>query len=228
MRVRGVVFDLDGTLVDNMALHTEAFAGFMGRHGLPPLDEAQRVRLDGKRNVEIFPVLFGRELPAEELRAYAEEKEGLYRELSRGRLAPLAGLGRLLDLLVSRGLPVAIATSGPAPNVQHTLLETGLAERFSVVVRGDQVPRGKPFPDIFLAAAELLGVEPGRCLAFEDSPAGVEAARAAGMSCVAVATSFSAEVFAAAGLAPDHVVADYESFLDGPGRGLLEAEGIAG
>jgi HAD superfamily hydrolase (TIGR01509 family) len=219
--VRGAVFDLDGTLVDNMALHAQAFAAFMSRHALPPLDAGGRARLDGKRNADIFPDLFGRALPIEELRAYAEEKESLYRELSRGRLSPLAGLERLLEHLVARGIPFAVATSGPAENVRHTLAETGLAARLAVVVRGDQVPRGKPHPDIFLAAAERLGVGPSECLAFEDSPMGVAAARAAGMTCVAITTSFSAEAFQTAGVVPDALVADFDAFLAGPGRRLL-------
>lgn len=222
MSVRGVVFDLDGTLVDNMALHAQAFAAFMSRHALPPLDAGGRARLDGKRNADIFPDLFGRILPVEELRAYAEEKESLYRELSRGRLSPLAGLERLLEHLVVRGIPFAVATSGPAENVRHTLAETGLAARLALVVRGDQVPRGKPHPDIFLAAAERLGVGPSECLAFEDSPMGVTAARAAGMTCVALTTSFAAEAFQTAGVVPDALVADFDAFLFGPGRRLLD------
>jgi len=216
MKARGVVFDLDGTLVDNMALHAEAFARFMTRRGLPPLDEAQRARLDGKRNTDIFPDLLGRELPREELRAVSDEKESLYRELSRGRLAPLAGLDRLLAILAANGIPVAVATSGPAENVRHTLAELGLAEQVTVIVRGDQVPRGKPHPDIFLAAADRIGVPPGECVAFEDSPMGVAAARAAGMVCIAISTSFSDEAFRAAGAAPDHVLPDFEAFLSGP------------
>ena len=88
-------------------------------------------------------------------------------------------------------------------------------------MRGDEVPRGKPHPDIFLAAAARLGVPPGECVAFEDSPAGVAAARAAGMVCVALSTSFSAEAFRAAGSAPDHVIADFEAFLSGPCRELM-------
>jgi beta-phosphoglucomutase len=216
MKARGVVFDLDGTLVDNMGLHAEAFAQFMTRRGLPPLDETQRARLDGKRNTDIFPDLLGRDLAREELRAVSDEKESLYRTLSRGRLAPLAGLDRLLAILAANGIPVAIATSGPAENVRHTLAELGLADRVTVVVRGDQVPRGKPHPDIFLAAADRIGVPPGECVAFEDSPMGVAAARAAGMSCVAISTSFSDEAFRAAGVAPDHVLPDFEAFLSGP------------
>jgi beta-phosphoglucomutase family hydrolase len=216
MKARGAVFDLDGTLVDNMALHAEAFAEFMTRRGLPPLDETQRARLDGKRNTDIFPDLLGRELPREELRAVSEEKESLYRTLSRGRLAPLAGLPRLLEILAANGIPVAVATSGPADNVRHTLAELGLAERITVIVRGDEVPRGKPHPDIFLAAADRIGVPPAECVAFEDAPAGVAAARAAGMTCVALSTSFSAEAVRAAGVAPDHVLPDFDAFLSGP------------
>jgi beta-phosphoglucomutase len=215
--VRGVVFDLDGTLVDNMTLHTEAFAIFGRRHELPPFDADLRARLDGKRNADIFPVLFGRALTAEELREYADEKEGCYRELSRGRLKALSGLDRLLALLDARGIPCAVATSGPAENVEHTLRETGLARRLSVVVRGDEVLRGKPHPDIFVAAAARIGVDPRDCLAFEDSPAGVAGARAAGMVEVALTTSFSREQFLAAGVEADRIVADFDAFLAGFG-----------
>jgi beta-phosphoglucomutase len=218
MKARGVIFDLDGTLVDNMEIHKDAFALFMARRGLPPMDAAQRARLDGKRNTDIFPELLGRELPREELRALSAEKETLYCTLSRGRLRPLAGLERFLDLLGASGIPVAIATSGPAGNVRHTLEELGLADRVTVIVRGDQVPRGKPHPDVFLAAAERIGVPPAECLAFEDSPSGVAAARAAGMGCVALSTSFSAEAFRAAGVEPDLVVPDFDAFLRGPAR----------
>ena len=88
-RPRGVVFDLDGTLTDNMACHAEAFAFFLERHGLPKLTMAMRERIDGKRNAEIFPILFGREVTAEETRLFEDEKEGAYRELSRDRLHPI-------------------------------------------------------------------------------------------------------------------------------------------
>jgi beta-phosphoglucomutase len=221
MDFEGVVFDLDGTLVANMAIHARAFARFVQTHGLPPLDEAARARLDGKRNRDIFPVLFGRELDEAELIAYADEKETLYRELSAGRLSPLPGLVRLLDALQARSLPVAVATSAPPDNVRHTLRELGLGDRLSVVARSDEVARGKPHPDVFLLAARLIGVAPHRCLAFEDAPSGVAAARAAGMTCVAVLTTFTAEAFSQHGAAPDEAVADFEDFLAGPGAWLL-------
>jgi beta-phosphoglucomutase len=220
-RPAGVVFDIDGTLVDNMKLHAEAFVRFCSSHALPAFTAEMRARLDGKRNRDIFPVLFGRALSEEELRAFSSEKEGLYRQLSCGALAPLPGLVELLDRLDASGVPVALATSAPAENVHHTLHELGLTQRLTRVVRSDQVPRGKPHPDVFLEAARVIEADPTRCLAFEDAPMGVRAARAAGMRCVAVTTTFTREAFAAEGAVPDETVADFAEYLAGPGSWLL-------
>jgi HAD superfamily hydrolase (TIGR01509 family) len=212
-RPRAVIFDLDGTIVDNMALHAEAFAAFADRHGLPALTPADRARLDGRRNSEIFPVLFGRELPREEWLAYEDEKEGLYRQLSRGRLTVVAGLPLLLDRLGEARIAVALATSAPAANVAHTLGEIGLVAAFPTIVRGDQVAQGKPAPDVFLEVSRQLDVATGDCLVFEDAPMGITAARAAGMRVVALTTSFSAEQFDRHPDRPDLACPDYADFL---------------
>ena len=172
-----------------MPLHAEAFAVFALRHALPPLTEADRAKLDGRRNSEIFPVLFGREMPREEWLVYEHEKEGLYRDLSRGRLTVVAGLPALLERLASARVAVAPATSAPEANVAHTLGEVGLTAAFPIVVRGDQVRRGKPAPDVFIEAGRQLGVSSDGCVVFEDAPMGIAAARAAGMRVVALTTS---------------------------------------
>lgn len=213
IRPRAVVFDLDGTVVDNMALHAEAFARFAERHGLPPLTAEDRAKTDGRRNSEIFPLLFNREMTREEWLAHEEEKEGLYREVSRGRLTVVAGLSTLLDRAASHGMAVALATSAPALNVEHTLGEVGLTDRFPIVVRGDQVPRGKPAPDVFLEASRLLDVPCDGCLVFEDAPMGVTAARAAKMRVVGLTTTFSAEQFRALAEPPDLACRDFDEFL---------------
>ena len=209
---RAVIFDIDGTLVDNMHLHAEAFGVFAERHGLPPLTHEDRARLDGRRNSEIFPILFKRDVPREEWLAYEHEKEGLYRELSKGRLSPMKGLPELIDRLRADRIPMALATSAPKANVVHTLAELDLASAFPVIVRGDEVARGKPAPDVFIEAARRLGVDPADCLVFEDAPMGVEAAKAAGMSVVALTTSFNEEQFRALPQPPDEVWADFEEF----------------
>lgn len=208
-----VIFDIDGTIVDNMHLHAEAFGVFAERHGLPPLTPDDRARLDGRRNSEIFPILFKRDVARDEWLQYEAEKEGLYRELSRGRLAPMPGLKELIRKLKGDGIAVALATSAPEPNVTHTLGEIGLAASFAIIVRGDQVARGKPAPDVFLEAARQLAVPPAQCLVFEDAPMGVVAAQAAGMPVVALTTSFAAVHFAALQPPPDFICGDFAGFF---------------
>ena len=210
---QAVIFDIDGTIVDNMHLHAEAFAAFAERHGLPPLTTEDRARLDGRRNSEIFPILFKREVPREEWLEYEREKEGLYRHLSKGRLTPLNGLRALINRLRGRGIAMALATSAPEPNVAHTLRELELEDAFPVIVRGDQVPRGKPAPDVFIEAARRLNVAPADCLVFEDAPMGIAAARAAGMPVVALTTSFPAGHFASLDDPPSVACCDFEDAL---------------
>ena len=217
-----VIFDLDGTLTDNMSLHAAAFEVFMKQHSLPPLTMDLRRRIDGKRNSEIFPILFGRDVSSAESRAFEEEKEGAYRYISNGRLRPIGGVMRMLDALDARGIKTAIATSAPARNVTHTLDALGLSDRLTTIARSDQVPRGKPFPDVFLKAASLLDVPPDSVLAFEDAPIGVAAARSAGMMCVAIRSTFSVGEFLKFDPPPHATVADYDEFLQGAGRWLLE------
>ena len=221
------MFDLDGTLADNMHWHARAFQAFVQKHRLPPITEATRRRIDGKRNAEIMPILFERLLSSEEVAALAWEKEEMYRALSRGGVRPIRGLTALLDALASHGIPSAVATSAPRENVAHTLGELGLADRFGAVALSDEVPRGKPFPDVYLRAAEGLGVEPAACLAFEDAPVGVESARAAGMRCLALTSTFPAEAFRAADLPPNGVCTDYMDYLFGEGQWLTAERSVS-
>ena len=210
---RAFVFDLDGTLTDNMHLHAESFAIFCERHGLPPYSEELRLRLDGKRNRDIFPIVFDQELSMEEIRRYSREKEGIYRELSTGTIQVIPGALELLAQIESGGHPFAIATSAPAENVTHSLREIGLEGRFPIVARSDQVPRGKPYPDVFIKAAELIEVAPAQCHAFEDAPAGIRAARAAGMPTFALTTTFDRARLAEE--APEaELISDYVDYLE--------------
>ncbi len=213
---RAVILDIDGTIVDNMHLHAEAFGVFAGRHGLPALTSDDRARLDGRRNSEIFPILFGREVAREEWQAYEREKEGLYRELSKGRLLPMKGLQALIDRLRQERIPMALATSAPRLNVEHTLAELALTDAFPIIVRGDEVARGKPAPDVFIEAARRLGIDAADCLVFEDAPMGIEAAQAAGMQVVALTTSFQSSHFARLAPPPALVCRDFEDFLGIP------------
>lgn len=205
------IFDMDGTITDNMGLHARAFVIFGERHRLTPPPPEVAASLVGKRNREILPVLFGRPMTDEEIERYAEEKERVYHTLMEG-LVLVPGLARLLDLLDARGVLLGLATSAPRINVEPMLRALDVAHRFAALTLGEEVQHGKPAPDIFLEAARRLGVAPERCLVFEDAYAGVAAAKAAGMACVALATTHTAEELRA-NTAADAIVRDYDELL---------------
>ena len=213
-RLRAAIFDLDGTVVDNMSLHAEAFAVFAERHGLAALTSADRAKLDGRRNSEIFPVLFGREMPREEWLAYEHEKEGLYRELSRGRLHPRgrpAGSARAARHRRRGGGAGHVgARAERRPYPERSRASPARFPPWCVAIRW---PNGKPAPDVFLEASRQLDVAPVGCVVFEDAPMGITAARAAGMRVVAITSSFSAAHLAALADPPDLACGDFDAFL---------------
>jgi beta-phosphoglucomutase len=198
-RLKAAVFDMDGTLLDNMRYHNRAWLEMVRRLGVSATEEQFERHFAGKKNEEIFPELLGRPVEGEELARLADEKESLYRELYRPHLAPLRGARELLERLRASGLRLAVATAAPPGNRTFALDGLMLRPLFEHVVGAEDVKRGKPFPDIFLAAARALGVEPEACVAFEDAIQGVRAARAAGMLAVGVTTTTPAELLKEAG-----------------------------
>lgn len=153
------IFDMDGTLLNNMPLYYRAFRVFIERHGLHPPPPAEAARLIGMRQSDIFPALFGRALTPEEIARYSAEAGAIYRSLLAG-VTPLPGLLRFLDLLEQRQVRIGLATSAPRDNVAPTLDALGITSRFAAITLGEEVPRGKPAPDIFLEAARVSGNPP--------------------------------------------------------------------
>jgi beta-phosphoglucomutase len=202
--LQGVIFDMDGVLVDSepfikeagvrmfaekgFAVHEEDFTPFVGTgedHFLGGVAEKYGLPFDAKHD---------------KARTYA-----IYLQLIRGRLQPLPGVFSFLGECRKRRLKVAVASSADAVKVQGNLHEIGLPpDTFDAIVNGSQVERKKPAPDIFLTAAQRLGLPPAVCLVVEDAVAGVAAAKAAGARCLALTTSFPAEQLTNA----DWIVAD--------------------
>ena len=143
----------------------------------------------GRRNDQIVRDFFGEQLSENEVAARGFAKEALYREMIAGRIESMLvpGLRDFLDR--HRDTPKAVASNAEPANVDFLLDRAGLRPYFRVVVDGHQVTRPKPYPDIFLRAAGLLGVPPAECLVFEDSHSGVEAAQAAGMKIIGLRTT---------------------------------------
>lgn len=188
-----LVFDMDGTLIDNMPIHIQVWTQYLTELGAQAAPGAFHDQTAGKTNPEILRMFLGDDLPEERLAAYSREKEQRYRRLYRSALAPLPGLLPFLERARAAGLALALATSAGRENIDFTLQLLGISGVFSVIVGAEQVQRGKPDPQAFLLAAAGLGLAPERCLAFEDSLKGIAAAHAAGMPVIALLTGMSAE-----------------------------------
>lgn len=188
--IKGALFDMDGTLVDNTPAHMRSFELFCNRYGVRDWKE-KLSQAFGMGNEDIMRLI----MPAEVIRekgfqALAEEKEAIYREIYAPEIQPVAGLVRLLERLREAGIRCAVGSSGCKANVNFVLEKCGIGAFFDGRISGDMVRRCKPDPEIYLTAAATLGLQPGECIVFEDAPAGIESARTAGAGrIVALATT---------------------------------------
>ncbi len=198
--IRGAIFDMDGTLVDNSAVHIRAFDIFCRRYGV----EEWRDKLSqafGMGNDDILRRIMPEEvIRTKGLVALADEKEAIYREIYAPVIRPVDGLIDLLKRLRGDGVRCAVGSSGCRANVDFVLDKCGIAEFFDVIVSGDRVRKCKPDPEIYLTAAAGLELHPGECVVFEDAGAGIESARKAGVGrVVALTTTLSREALIARG-----------------------------
>jgi beta-phosphoglucomutase len=178
-------------LVDTEEYHRRAWQRLWHDLNITVSDEDFR-RTFGQRNDTILREILGNSLTADAINQLSNRKEAYYREEVRGRVTALPGVMDLLHALHAEGIPCAVTSSGPKANIDLILGELGLGRLFSTVVSGNDVPRGKPDPDLFLMAAARLQLPPRRCVVIEDAPAGIRAAHAAGMPCLAVTTTHNA------------------------------------
>jgi beta-phosphoglucomutase family hydrolase len=193
---RAFIFDMDGTIVDNMSFHTESWIAFFQRRGKDiDADEFFRTTA-GRQGKEIIRSHMGEHLNDDEVRVLNDEKELVYRELYEPHRKTVTGFDDLIALAKEHNVALAVATAAPNANITFTLDGLDLRRHFDTVVGAADVARGKPNPDVFLLAAQRCGVAPEHCIVFEDAPLGVEAARRAGMRAVVLTTTLPAEAFA--------------------------------
>ncbi len=186
-----VVFDMDGVLVDGEPLHYAAVSALLAEDGVVFPLECYKTYMGTKAGWTEFVETLSLPHPADHYRGpYNERVLASYRDVTE----PLPGAMALVAALSRAGLPLAVASSSRRSWVAACLGRIGLADAFDVVVTGDDIEQGKPDPEIYWLAAELLGVSPERCLAIEDAPAGIESAHAAGMTCWAVRTDYTRDL----------------------------------
>ncbi len=206
--LEGAIFDMDGVLVNNAPYHIRAWKQLGKELGRELADDAIRA-VFGQRNKEMLAALMGRNFTPEELARHTARKEIIYREMIRPHLQPVDGLPEFLADLKQEGIRTALATSGPRENVDLVLRSLHFESCFNAVVTGADVSRSKPDPEIFLLAARCLGVPAEKSVVFEDSTAGVQAARRAGCLCIAVATTHSAAELEA--FSPSRIILDFRN-----------------
>lgn len=198
----GAIFDWDGVIIDSSSYHEESWERLAEEKGLP-LPEGHFKKGFGMKNVEVIPQILSWTEHPDKIEELSQAKEAHYRTLVKERgIEPLPGVRHWLEMLRENEIPCIVASSAERENIDAALNHVGLHEFFSEITSGNEVKEGKPAPDIFLLAAKRLGIDPNRCVVFEDAHVGTAAARAAGCKVVAVTTTHSRNTFEDV----DHVV----------------------
>jgi beta-phosphoglucomutase len=194
----GVIFDMDGVLVDSYQAHFIAWERTMKRHSLT-MTEEQFASTFGQTNAEIFATLYP-EMAADRYLQLSDEKEAAYRDIIASDFPAMDGASELITALSRAGAKLAIGSSGPPANVRAVLEVLPGGKYFQAKTSSDDVTRSKPAPDVFLKAAEKLELPPGRCVVVEDAPVGVRAGKAAGCAVVGLTGTVPGERLAEADL----------------------------
>ncbi|MGS5020013.1 HAD family hydrolase [Paenibacillus sp. JJ1683] len=183
--VKAVIFDMDGVLVDSEPIYFEVERSSFAHFGAPMTEEEHHTYVGVTLESMWRQVLDRHQLThtLEETLAY-HRKNVMQTITAHEGLVAINGLERWLDWLQEKGIPVAVASSSPRSLIDLIMEKTGLGRYFDIRITGEEVSQGKPAPDIFLYAAELLGIAPAHCIVIEDSRNGVHAAKSAGMRCI--------------------------------------------
>lgn len=188
--MKAVIFDMDGTIVDNMVYHHKAWQEKLADLGKPMTFEAVQEQIHGI-NREILKSLFGNRFTATDRKRISSEKEAIYRRIYEGKLSFIPGLPDFFEHLKAQNIPMAIATAAPPENMNFTIDVLGIRHYFEYTLHAQDVEKGKPHPEIYEKTAALLGVPTTDCLVFEDSPTGAMAASAAGCKVIIVKTTYT-------------------------------------
>lgn len=192
----GILWDLDGVLVDTGELHFQSWVAVFRELEIPFSRDFFQSTF-GMNNTGVLTALLGERATPEFVARVGGRKEELFRQMIPGRIKTSPGAREWLERFRSWGVPQAVASSAPPANIDAMIDELNLRPYFQAIVSGLDLP-SKPDPAVFLEAARLIDVPPQQCVVFEDAVAGVEAARRGGMRCVAVTTTNPAEALQAA------------------------------
>jgi len=202
---KAVIFDLDGTLIDNNSYHRQTWEKYLEKIGKRISEEEFNANMNGRTNADAVRYIFGKQISDEEATRHTLEKEALYRDIYKPFIKPVPGLIDFLEILKTKNIPIAIATSGIQPNIDFMFENIPIKKYFKTVINSSHIKKGKPDPEIYLKVASLLNVPTKNCLVFEDAVVGIKSAKAAGMKVIAIATTEPKEELSDA----DMIIDDY-------------------
>lgn len=205
--LKAVIFDMDGVICHTNPFHSIAFQQFFAKRNLNPTEAEYVAHMYGKNNGYILSHFLGRKIEGEELALLEDEKEGLFRDIYKSEVDPIAGFMEFFAKLKSAGLLTAVATSAPRANLDLIIGTLGIGDQMQSQLASEDVSRHKPDPEVYLKSAVKLGVRAEECLVFEDSFSGASAAINAGMKVVGVLSSHTKEELPACNL----YIGDYKN-----------------
>lgn len=186
---KGVIFDMDGVIVDNGNFHDEAWSLFCKKYEIEVSNSDIKNYMHGRANKDILTYIFKREITDVELKKYENEKENMYRKIYKENMKPAEGLIDFLKLLKMKKIKIGVATSSPLENIDFIMDNLKIREYFDFIVNSSMVKRGKPFPDIYLKALDKMEIICNEAVVFEDSLSGIDSAYNAGIDVIGVTTA---------------------------------------
>ncbi len=204
----GLIFDMDGVIVDNHFYHFKAWEKFFEKYGKQIDEDHYKTHINGRTMKAIIRDVFeGDDLTDEQARSYGLEKEEIYRDVYREFLSPTPGLVKFLEEVKKEGVSTVIGTSAPVENVTFTIGGLGIGHFFDGILDERAVTKGKPDPEIYLKCAKELNLPNKQCVVFEDALAGIKAGKSAGSFVVGIATTHKREELTEA----DYVIDDFSN-----------------
>jgi len=192
IKIKAFIFDMDGTLVDSMPFHRDAWLQFCRNHQIPFTYDRFHAENHGTLD-EMIKKFFGQDITDEKIKELGQEKEVIYRELYKDHIKEIDGLTGLLENLEGLGVKIALATNGDIKNIDFVLDSLNIRRFFDFIIGADEISKGKPDPEIFKRTLKKMNLQCSECIAVEDSSDGIISARQAGLEVIGITTTHTAE-----------------------------------
>ena len=207
--IKGIIFDMDGTIVDSLPYHHEAWKIFFNENKVENFSEKLN-QYKGGGTLDLMRTVYGNQYSKKELKKMSEDKEMIFRKIYKGEIKQILGFKKFLDELKSKDIMVGLASNAIRKNVSMIINELGIYDHFDSVICGDEVTKGKPNPEMFNETIDRFNINKSECLIFEDSLEGVLAAKNSGIRVIGITSSSSNKVLTDAGCAMS--ISDYFDF----------------